>query len=184
RAFQDIVNSNDSKDLLVFDMPPTALTLKFFRLPTLSLLWLKHLRALRETIIKKNEMITAITLGKREYEGDRVLRRIDRSLDEYRNIEGIFKDSGRISVRLVLNPDRLSVMESRAIKSDLSEMGISVDMVILNRCDNSDEFGEDARAFGHPVTSLPLSCEPLIGLPALCRYIEMHRDSFDAMASE
>ena len=52
-AYKHIRRTYADVDFLIFDMPPTALTLKFFSLPSLSLIWLDHLLALRRDIIKK-----------------------------------------------------------------------------------------------------------------------------------
>ncbi|HDM09396.1 MAG: ArsA family ATPase, partial [Deltaproteobacteria bacterium] len=55
-AFKEIISKFSKNDVLVFDMAPTALSLKFFNLPTLSLVWITHLLALRKEIIKKREL--------------------------------------------------------------------------------------------------------------------------------
>ena len=52
-AFQEITGKFSGMDCIVFDMAPTALSLKFFSLPSLSLIWINHLLALRREIIKK-----------------------------------------------------------------------------------------------------------------------------------
>lgn len=181
RAFHDIVRTHDDKDSLIFDMPPTALTLKFFRLPFLSLLWLEEIRSLRKTIKEKKEMITTITLGRKKIEGDRVLNKIENSIEEYRLMGNLFRDAERISVRLVMNPDRLSHLESHNIQDELAEMGISISRVILNRCEMEEIPKETAKLFKLPTVSLPVSCEPLLGLSRLSQYIHDHLPEFDVL---
>lgn len=181
RAFHDIVLRHNDKDCLIFDMPPTALTLKFFRLPFLSLLWLEEIRSLRVKIKEKKEMITAITLGRKKFESDRVLGKIEKSIEEYRLMGNLFKDAGRISVRLVMNPDRLSRLESHVINDELSGMGISISRIILNKCEETDKTKETRKLFKLPAVALPLSCEPLLGLTRLDRYINDHRSEFEAL---
>ncbi len=51
-AFEQIRKDFSQLDYLIFDMPPTALALKFFNLPSLSMIWIEHLLALREVAIK------------------------------------------------------------------------------------------------------------------------------------
>lgn len=181
RAFYGIVQRHNDKDCLIFDMPPTALTLKFFRLPFLSLLWLEEIRSLRMKIKEKKEMITTITMGRKKIEGDRVLGRIEKSMEEYRLICDLFLDAGRTSIRLVMNPDRLSRLESHAIKDELAEMGISISRVALNKCEDTDTTKDTARYLKLPTVSLPLSCEPLLGLTRLIRYTDDHRSEFEAL---
>ena len=59
-VFKDILQKFSDLDFLVFDMPPTALALKFFALPTLSLIWIEQLLVLRQEIIKKRDLITKV----------------------------------------------------------------------------------------------------------------------------
>ena len=46
-AYKEIRKTNPDKDYIIFDMPPTALTLKFLGLPKISNLWLEKLLDLR-----------------------------------------------------------------------------------------------------------------------------------------
>src|SRR5680860_904999 len=51
-AFEEAKRKFAKCDFLVFDMAPTAISLKFFSLPSLSLVWIDHLAALREEVIE------------------------------------------------------------------------------------------------------------------------------------
>ena len=53
-------------------MAPTALTLRFFSLPFITLIWLEELLTLRSQIYKKKEIISKIKIAGREIEQDRV----------------------------------------------------------------------------------------------------------------
>jgi arsenite-transporting ATPase len=46
-AFEDIIHTSKNKDVIIFDMAPTALTLRFFSLPFITLVWLEALSKLR-----------------------------------------------------------------------------------------------------------------------------------------
>ncbi|HDO06718.1 MAG TPA: ArsA family ATPase, partial [Bacteroidetes bacterium] len=61
-AYRSIRQKAKDVDYIIFDMPPTALTLKFLTLPHLSLLWLDNLMALRNKIIEKRQIITKVKL--------------------------------------------------------------------------------------------------------------------------
>jgi len=39
-AFENVLHASARKDIIIFDMPPTALSLKFFSLPFITLVWL------------------------------------------------------------------------------------------------------------------------------------------------
>ena len=75
-VFKDIEQKFGHLDFLMFDMPPTALGLKFFTLPTLSLIWIEQLLTLRQEIIKKRDLITKVKLIKKEVETDKILNKI------------------------------------------------------------------------------------------------------------
>ena len=42
-AFENIIHTFEDKDIIIFDMAPTALTLRFFSLPFITLIWLEEL---------------------------------------------------------------------------------------------------------------------------------------------
>ncbi|MGD9301161.1 MAG: ArsA family ATPase, partial [Desulfobacterales bacterium] len=57
-AFENIIHTFEDKDVIIFDMAPTALTLRFFSLPFITLIWLEELLKLREKIYAKKEIIS------------------------------------------------------------------------------------------------------------------------------
>ena len=67
-AFGDTIHKYGDQDFIVFDMAPTALTLRFFSLPFITLIWLEELLKLRSAIYKKKEIISKIKIAGREIE--------------------------------------------------------------------------------------------------------------------
>ncbi|MCK5201063.1 MAG: ArsA family ATPase, partial [Spirochaetales bacterium] len=59
-ALRDTIEKYSDRDYIVFDTPPTALTLKFLALPSVSLLWLRELVKFRQMILDKKEIVTKI----------------------------------------------------------------------------------------------------------------------------
>jgi arsenite-transporting ATPase len=112
-AFNKIREQFSYKKYIVFDMPPTALALKFFNLPSLSLLWLEQLMNLRKEIIERQEMITKVKLGKKEFELDKVLNKLTHQRKFYTELQQIFRNFSTTKINLVLNPDELSFAESK-----------------------------------------------------------------------
>jgi len=172
-AFQEITRKFSAMDFIIFDMAPTALSLKFFNLPSLSLIWINHLRALRQEIIKKREMITKIKLMHKVIETDKVLSRIQESIHEYTALKELFEDPTRTRINLVLNPDLLSFAESMRIVDGLKEIDIALSQVIINKtqCSSSCEHIKMA-LHDIPIIQAPLSQAPLIGLEALSRFLQ------------
>lgn len=136
-ALQDSIEKYSDRDYIVFDTPPTALTLKFLALPSVSLLWLEELLKFREMILEKKGIISKI-LKKGENgasETDPVLKRINGLIETYRSLADLFRDGEKTKVFLVLNPDRLSLSESRDIHKRLKSLGIGLPFVVYNKCD-------------------------------------------------
>lgn len=133
RAFDYTLKNNPGCDFFIFDMPPTALTLKFFALAEISLLWLEKLFELRGAIRKKNEIISKIRLGNIELERDRVMQNIQQQLEFWHNIDRIFKDSALNLPILVVNPDKLSVMEGERIKIKLKTLKMPDPLMAVNK---------------------------------------------------
>ena len=171
-AFNKIREIYSTKDHIIFDMPPTALTTRFFSLPSLSLLWNDHLVKLREEIIKKKELITKIRFNKKEFESDKVLKKLQQQHGFYTNVKNIFTDNNTTSINLVLNPDKLSVEESKRIIEKFKEINIKADNIIINKSvDESLSVVVKQKFRGIKSKTFPLSKTPLIGREALNSYL-------------
>ncbi|MBG0789736.1 MAG: ArsA family ATPase [Desulfovibrionaceae bacterium] len=172
-AFQHYRKAFSGADVILFDMPPTALALKFFNLPALSLVWLEHLQKLRREIMDKKEIITKIQLGKREIQTDKVMGRLEQQLAFFTELRSIFQSRDRCSVNLVVNPDRLSFAEAERIDKTLGEMGMRLSRVIMNKMTETCTWDECSTLMQHyEVCRLPLSPTPLIGVQALETYLD------------
>ena len=177
-AFQHYRKEYPDADVILFDMPPTALTLKFFNLPALSLIWLEHLLKLRKEIIDKKEIITKIQFGKKEIQTDKVMGRLEQQFTFFTELKDIFQSSGHCSVNLVVNPDRLSFAEAERIDTTLQEMDMQLSRVIMNKMTEACTWDECSSLMQHyAVCQLPLSPTPLIGLPALNAYLDEYGDN-------
>ncbi len=176
-AFQEISRKFSRMDFTIFDMAPTALSLKFFNLPSLSLVWIKHLMSLRQEIIKKRELITKVKLMNKVIETDKVLSSIQKSISEYSALKELFEDPARTKINLVLNPDLLSFAESLRIVEGLKGINILLSQVLINKieCDSSCEHIKEA-LHGIPIIQTPLSEVPLIGLPALSHFLQENHE--------
>jgi len=172
-AFQEINRKFSNTDVLVFDMAPTALSLKFFNLPVLSLIWTNHLLALRKEIIKKRELITKIKIMKKEIETDKALSRIEQSIKEYTALKQLFENPKLTKINLVLNPDLLSLAESKRILEGLEAINVPLSQVIINKMQKDSSIDHIVREFNSiPLLKLPLSDMPLIGLDKLRQFLE------------
>jgi len=87
-ALQDTIDKYSDRDYIIFDTPPTALTLKFLALPSISLLWLRELVKFRQMILDKKEIVTKIKEGRKglKVEKDPVLKRIEGLIEVYQRL--------------------------------------------------------------------------------------------------
>ncbi len=174
-AYESIQERFGDADAIVFDMAPTALSLRFFALPSLSLVWSHQLLALRREILDKRELVTRVRMLDREVETDRVLLRLDESIGQYEALRKTFEDRYRTRVVLVLNPDQLSLSESQRIAEKLASIRIRVDRLLVNRTTPRTEPAvERIRAAipGPELVTLPHSDRPLIGIDRLDAFLE------------
>ena len=176
-AFEQIRKDFSQLDYLILDMPPTALALKFFNLPSLSMIWIEHLLALREEIIQKRELITKIKILKKEFERDKVLKKIEEQRKQYQTLKDTFEDPDRTKINLVLNPDKLSLAESKRILEGLGTINISLSQVIVNKVQDDSSLDHIKREFkGIPLLKTPFSETPLIGQDILWRFLKENED--------
>ena len=173
RAFKYYVKKYKKFDKIIFDMPPTGLTLKFLSLPKLSQVWLEKLVDLRNEIIKKKEIITRIHFGNITIERDELLNKLNSQLNEYDEIRKIIEDKGRTELVLVLNQDKLSFAESNLIIEKLKVADLSVSKVYVNKYDEKISVEKINEAFGdYELKFFPLNKEPITGYNNLVEYLK------------
>lgn len=139
-ALKDIIDRHRDMDHLIIDTPPTGLMLKIFTLPFVTNIWLERIKMWRHKILDKRATIVAIRgkdyLGKgivTDASKDKVLNEISVQKAAVDFLIKIFKDTQRSCFILVLNPDRLSLMEGMHIKKALSAMNIHIGLILMNK---------------------------------------------------
>jgi len=171
-AFNKIREQFSDKKYIVFDMPPTALALKFFSLPSISLIWIEQLLKLRKEIISKQEMITKVKLGKKEFELDKVLNKLTEQVKYYTELKQSFRNLNTTKINLVLNPDELSLAESRRIVDKLQGIGINISTLFVNKTHTGNDYNNIIKSLPKlPLIKTPNSVKPLIGLKVLEEFI-------------
>jgi arsenite-transporting ATPase len=177
-AFENILHAASQKELIIFDMPPTALTLKFFSLPFITLTWLEELMKLRKTIYSKKEIISKIKLGSKTIEQDKVLAKLEQLDRMYSHVRDHFI-SPETHVNLVMNNDPLSSAEAARTKKRLGDIGIPIRRLVINKTkteeNNTCQLDELAVA---EVVRFPLWDGGLCGVAALNDYMQAHQQVF------
>ena len=171
-------------DVIVLDCAPTAETLRLLTLPD-SLGWyLERAFGLERTLAR----VVRPVLGRATnmpLPDDQLIGSVERLYRTLAGVRDILLDGATTSVRLVCNPERVVVAETRRTHTTLSLFGYHVDAVIVNRllpdevtdpwfarwrALQSTHLDEVRRGFGDtPVLTAPLFDEELVGLAALRR---------------
>jgi arsenite-transporting ATPase len=177
-AFENIIHTHEDKDVIIFDMAPTALTLRFFSLPFITLIWLEELLKLREKIYAKKEIISKIKLGRKTIEQDKVKAKLAILIQEYGHLRDHFT-SGAARINLVLNNDKLSFSEAFRIKKKLMDIGINIESVLVNKSEYRVIPDEIRDEFNNQKFALfPFSSKNILGYPAINEYLDENREIF------
>ena len=131
-------------DYIIFDTPPTGLTLRFLALPEVTITWIDRLTAIRRQILEKRYTIQKIRRPRKDGEADPeihlhynekdddILNRLRLLSDNYvalsKTLQG--KDCG---VVVVFNPDLLSLRESERLIEGLLELRLPLALLIANK---------------------------------------------------
>ena len=177
-AFGDTLHKYSDQDFIVFDMAPTALTLRFFSLPFITEIWLGELLKLRSQIYKKKEIISKIKIAGKEIEQDRVKAKLKSMIGEYENLRQEFlSDTTRIN--LVMNNDKLSFSEAYRIRQKLADISICIDRIVINKLNPDESTAKIENEFKEQtIGKFPLAPKGLCGYAALKDYIEVYKEAF------
>jgi arsenite-transporting ATPase len=183
-AFENVLAGAKDKDEIIFDMAPTALTLRFFSLPAITLTWLGELLKLRNEICHKKEIISKIRIGTCELESDRVRSKLQTLIAGHTRLRDLLlAESAR--VHLVLNADRLSLAEALRIRTRMAEIGKPIHRVVINKCPGSRVPEAIAESFPSEEKAIQPRHEDggLQGLATLEAFVDRHREAFEGLTS-
>ncbi len=182
-ALLRLQSQGDRYDCLIIDMPPTALSLRFFNLPSLSLTWVAQLEKLRLEIHRRKEIVSRIKFAGKEFERDKVLSGIQEIKSEYQELKAAFENPDLSSFVGVMNNDLLSITETRRIVEGLAHLNISLNGLVCNvRIPGNELFSDLPTELATlPVERLPFSPAPLVGLEALTGFIREERLRFSGL---
>ena len=170
-------------DVVVFDTPPTGLTLRVLALPRVSLLWGERLSGLRREILDRRQILRNIH-GERKYvvegvehalpadeKSDGVMGELRDYVDRMRRLTALQADASQTRVMPVMNPDRLSLFETQRALETLRSLGMPIGPVIVNKVGLKPTDGqtveEIGRVLGLPTRTLPFTATEPVGIEAL-----------------
>jgi len=145
-SIEKIIRDERQFDYIVFDTPPTGLTLRFLALPRITITWIDRLIKIRRQILEKRYTIHRIrgplsseeTLLEYSEKDDDVLNRLHTLQDNYEKLTAILE--GRdTTMALVFNPDILSLKESLRLIEGMRELNLPLRLLINNKVTNTTE---------------------------------------------
>ena len=119
-------------DVLIIDSAPTGAAMRLLAAPDLSRTYAKHLLALSGGVSRL--ILPAIRSRLGLPISERVVKeRISGLFDQVEQLRQLLTDHRQTSVRLVLNPDRMSLRETQRAYTYACLFGLSVDALFVNR---------------------------------------------------
>jgi arsenite-transporting ATPase len=139
-SIEETVRFERDFDYIVFDTPPTGLTLRFLALPWITVTWIDRLIQIRRDILEKRHTIYRIrgilddkeTILSYDENDDDILKRLKILKGNYQALSSLLqgKDCGIV---LVYNPDTLSLKESKRLVEGLRELKLPLRLLINNK---------------------------------------------------
>ncbi len=130
----------DNFDYIVFDTPPTGLTLRILALPQLTISWIDRLIKIRKQILEKRYTIHKLS-GTYDEKGtklayteeeDTVIQNLYNMKDRYKGVQDFIQgENSRISV--VFNPDFLSLRESQRLLEGIYDLNLPLGTAFNNK---------------------------------------------------
>ncbi|NJE76846.1 ArsA family ATPase [Thermococcus sp. ES12] len=144
-AIREILAEGDEWDVIVFDTPPTGLTLRVLALPRISLIWADKLIEIRRKILERRRAIAKIqgdqkfvvdgeefTLPKDEEE-DAVMKELKAYREEVEFVEKVLTDPDKTSVIAVMNPEMLPLYETERAHESLRKFKVPFNLIVVNK---------------------------------------------------
>jgi arsenite-transporting ATPase len=119
-------------DAVVVDCAPTGETLRLLSFPDVARWWLEKVFPQRSQIMAAARPFARAMLDV-SLPGDAVLDDVQRLVRNLIAMNEILRDNERVSLRLVMNPDRMVIDEARRTFTYLNLYGYLTDAVVVNR---------------------------------------------------
>ena len=139
-GIEESIREESDFDYIVFDTPPTGLTLRFLALPQVTITWIDRLVQIRKKILEKCYTIQRIkgpqstgeTLLSYDENDDGILQKLYSLRTAYRALNAKLQGED-CAIALVFNPDMLSLKESLRLIEGLQELKLPLRLLLHNK---------------------------------------------------
>jgi len=181
RAIREVEASGEY-DVCVVDCAPTGSTLRMLRFPDVLRFFMENFFEWKRRAARALRPVMRRVSAERFVPREEVFEAAQRLYDDVADVRQILLDNDRTSARLVVNPTRVVVEESRRSFAYLCLYGVATDAVLVNRELPPDaqggyfarwaeregaELAEIERSFPLPLLHVPLCAREPIGVEAL-----------------
>jgi arsenite-transporting ATPase len=129
-----IIAARDSAyDLVVFDTAPTGHTVRLLQMPELLRTWIDALAVQRRQAVARDRDRRQAADGVPDDEPDAIVVALERRRDRLEQVRARLIDRADTSFVLVLVPERLPIEETARAAAALSDAGIAIGAVVVNR---------------------------------------------------
>lgn len=119
-------------DVIIVDCAPTGETLRLLSFPEVARWWLERFFPRERDLMSAARPLAKVLLDI-PLPNDAVLAEIRRLMENLVEMNELLRDSERVSVRLVMSPDRMVIGEAMSMFTYLNLYGYLTDAVIVNR---------------------------------------------------
>ncbi|MDO5492437.1 MAG: ArsA family ATPase [Nesterenkonia sp.] len=143
RIAELVEQSLDDYDLIVFDTAPSGHTARLMALPETMTVWTEGLLARRDRAERFGAAVRALDRDDDPAtQRDRRIRAVlTRRRTRFEQLRDVLRDERRCAFVVVLTPERLPVLESAELVTDLQGSGVRVGGLVVNRL-SPDDAGE------------------------------------------
>ncbi len=120
-------------DVCVLDCAPTSSTLRLLRIPDVLRWFMEHLFELERSTARLVRPLARSLGAARFVAPEEVFEAVESLYAELEGVQEMLQDADQTSARLVVNPARVIVAETRRTFSYLSLYGVATDAVLVNR---------------------------------------------------
>ncbi len=125
-------HESDDFDVVIVDCAPTGETLRLLSFPDVARWWIEKVIPQQSQILAAARPFARAVLDV-SLPGDDVLDDVQRLVGNLVAMNEILADRSRVTIRLVMNPDRMVIDEARRTFTYLNLYGYLTDAVIVNR---------------------------------------------------
>ncbi len=164
-------------DVIVVDCAPTGETLRLLSFPDAARWWLDKMLGREQSMLSAARPLARMFLDV-SLPDERVVAEVQRLIGNLVAMHDLLRDASRVSMRLVMTPDRMVVAEAMRTFTYLNLYGYLTDAVIVNRvfpdelsegyfgawhAVQQEQLGLVASAFAVPVLKAPYFASEVIG---------------------